>query len=614
MTPGNPYDRTRAVELKRQDYLAAQQCYFGSNAEPRALFESYVKGVGTYDDWLYHGIRQKIDSICATVGLTESTVFDSFKRIEKRYLERVAPELCEATFDVVPEGLVDTFWIALQTVNELRSTDIPTPNNMLMKDAVRPGFSIQSIENVELYVDPFRYQVLDPHNQWFVPAASSRSLSKTAIANAVSSAVVEQTKKHLVIIQDRFPGSNFSHFLYDWVTRIGHFCESGIVDPGDCLFVMGGLPGAFEELLIRALVSKYKLDVSSFFFPEQATVMRTCGRLYWFSDQVASYTHPAQMAFRRSVGIVRDVARSLRVESQRVSDRFEWIYISRADASRRRISNEVELHRVLSKLGFEFVVLSDHSVEDQIAIVQRSRCVVSAHGMGLTLVSLHLDRPALVELHQRGYGTDAYAFMARAMGFPYGFVMGNGGGNDFSVPLNEVLRALADVGVTEHTSLQRLPDVGRELTSDTIGSTLSHGAGLVAIAERGATNAPVPNRPLIKHTRVDPGQRLDTNVGAWTDLEVEGGRVYTASCWVWIPREFQGKSVMLSLGEWGRQRRVVADLSRTECWQLLQASRTAPVGVPKCHIVLRMDGPGGASVFSTGWRLDIGPSQAASVT
>ena len=103
--------------------------------------------------------------------------------------------------------------------------------------------------------------------------------------------------------------------------------------------------------------------------------------------------------------------------------------------------------RVGPAIGFEYVVMSDHAVADQIAIVVRSaRCVVGPHGMGLTHLSLSSGSPALVELHQLGSGTDVYAFMARAMGFPYRSIMGGRGENDFEVPVNEVIMALDDLG------------------------------------------------------------------------------------------------------------------------------------------------------------------------
>ena len=51
-----------------------------------------------------------------------------------------------------------------------------------------------------------------------------------------------------------------------------------------------------SQVLLAALASRYGLSEDSFLFPSEALVLRTAGRVYWFSDQVETYTHPAQMA------------------------------------------------------------------------------------------------------------------------------------------------------------------------------------------------------------------------------------------------------------------------------------------------------------------------------
>jgi hypothetical protein len=331
------------------------------------------------------------------------------------------------------------------------------------------------------------------------------------------------------------------------------------------------------------------------------------GRVHWFSDQVETYTHPAQMAQNRSVAIIRAVAGDLAPGPKwTASGRFERIYLSRADASRRRVANEPSLYSALAAIGFEFVVMSDHAVADQIAIVRSARCVVGPHGMGLTHLSLSSGSPALVELHQLGSGTDAYAFMARAMGFPYRSIVGGRGENDFEVPVNEVLMALNDLGFGEPKTAPAEFERIRMLAAADVRKSF-RGAEILELHEREVGCLSVPGSPLLKHTRLEMAQRKDSNVGAWVNLAVEEGCVYTASCWVWVSKSFAGTAVMLSVGEWGGQRQMMADLAQRDCWQRLEASRTAPPGCTRCHVVLRIIGRGPASVLSTGWRLDAGP-------
>jgi Glycosyltransferase 61 len=599
---------TLVRQLKQQDFVESQACYFGTNAELANLLRSYIAGIGTFDDWTHHKIRERINSMSDASGVANGSVFDQYGQLDRMYVKHAAPELADALFEVVPEGLTDTYTIVPESTNEYHDADSLTPNNMLLQREVRPSFRVYGITGVDLYVDPYRYQLVDRFRQWFIPSASSRSLSKVAIARATEIATVEDSDKHLVIIQDRFPGSNFAHFLFDWVTRIGHFCECGIADPGDCRFIMGGAPGPFEEIVLGALMARYELRDDSFLFPSRPMVLRTAGSMYWFSDQVETYMHPAQMAHERSVEIIRSLARDLSDRTPSLmSRRFKRIYISRADAARRRIANEVDLYNSLRRFGFDYVVMSDHSPSDQISIIRRAECVVAPHGMALTLLSLHCGAPALVELHQPGYGTDAYAFVAKAMRFPYRSVVGNPGYDDFCIPVDGVLRAVADLGFLEQMHNGEMLHEARTLTATDIPGGLSSGAGVVEVADVWVGGAAITAGPIMRHARVDPEQRIDSNVGAWINLPLEEGLVYTASCWIWVPREFSGSAIMLSIGEWSGQRRVMADLSIRDCWQRLQTSRTAPSGSRSGHIVLRLSGPDGAFIFSSGWRLDAGP-------
>src|SRR5262249_28660967 len=147
----------------------------------------------------------------------------------------------------------------------------------------------------------------------------------------------------VVIIQDRFPAENFAHFLFDWITRIGLFLDFGLEGARQCLFVMGGILDEFRSLLLEAITNIYGIRPEQLFFPEDALRLKTSGTTYWFSDQVETYMHPAQMAHPKSVEIIRKVAKAISIED----GPFERIYISRGDTGRRRVSNENEIWQQL---------------------------------------------------------------------------------------------------------------------------------------------------------------------------------------------------------------------------------------------------------------------------
>ncbi len=88
--------------------------------------------------------------------------------------------------------------------------------------------------------------------------------------------------------------------------------------------------------------------------------------------------------------------------------------------------------------------------------------------------------------------------------------------------------------------------------------------------------------------------------------ELRSGALYTISTWVWIPADFAGSNVaMVALG-FPSLRGWVADLSKRDQWQHIITSFRQPVDQISAAPALRVIGPAGSILFTTGWRLDEG--------
>ena len=597
---------------KRRDWERAQESYFSGRFQISHMFADYIQGVGIYDDFTLHLIRRKLNELAVQEGLItpDGSVFDSAARLKAEYVQVVCNHLGASYYNLVPPELISSHIVLAQSSNENCDLALPPNKSMVAQKGTRPAVRIYSTTGCDLYLHPFCYQMIWNEKNWFCPSASNRSLSKLALIEQIKSADVQQTSRDVVIVQDRFPGSNFSHFLFDWVTRIGLIRNSGIVEPSNCLFAMGGAPGQFELIVLKAISDEYGLSEDQFLFPTNGILLRSNSKILWFSDQVETYLHPAQMAHPQSVGILRNIAARLRPTTK---PRFSRIYVSRMDASRRRVTNEAEIVRALGEFDFEPVVLADFTVDQQLALVTGADIIVAPHGMGLTHVSLHPGTPTLIELHHPTVGTDAYALMAKAMGFPYLFVVGqpsSGSFDDFAVPLQELLSALGRLGLTGKDG--RLPSrPGRTLIVP-VGprSTGLQNTPECLVPTSSAPESPFnPPSPVLCHVREDPEIAPDSNVGAWTNISIDEGRLYTASCWIWIPQDFRGVSIDLNIGEWPKQRRRAADLNSREQWQQLTASVTCPPGAKPCNVVLRLGSRKGEYVYSTNWQIEggVGP-------
>ncbi len=223
----------------------------------------------------------------------------------------------------------------------------------------------------------------------------------------------------VVLIQDQWDGGNFSHFLFDWIFRIVVFCDH-VADAKDFTFIIGGKPTDFHREVMSCLVEWLGLKETSFFWPDQEMVFSLEMGIYTFSDVKLSPSHPAYMAHKYAIDIIANIADRLKI----VPGNVERVYISREDAALRRVVDERQLIERLTSLRYEPVSLSKLTVRDQFSVVSGARSIIAPHGMGLTHVALRNRAVDLLELFHPTGGTDAYAFIARAKGYPYAHLVG----------------------------------------------------------------------------------------------------------------------------------------------------------------------------------------------
>jgi hypothetical protein len=120
--------------------------------------------------------------------------------------------------------------------------------------------------------------------------------------------------------------------------------------------------------------------------------------------------------------------------------------------------------------------------------------------------------------------------------------------------------------------------------------------------------APFPGNLVKQHQR-DPGTRTpDNNVGYYSRVPIQEGGIYTASCWVWLPEDFSGQSVLLSVGDWPGQRTAGATLEILGQWQRIHSTATAPLGTLGANAILRVSSHGGTKLASSCWQFEEGGS------
>lgn len=149
-----------------------------------------------------------------------------------------------------------------------------------------------------------------------------------------------------------------------------------------------------------------------------------CSELYYVSSFLhqyggvgAYYDAPEETL----VATVRspDVFPMMTREKRTAQPSERCVYISRADATKRRMTNERELEQRLEAQGVEILRMTGVPLEQQIKLVEDVRLIIAPHGAGLTNIMFTQQPANIVELHMNNWINPCYYRLAAAAGHTY---------------------------------------------------------------------------------------------------------------------------------------------------------------------------------------------------
>lgn len=121
------------------------------------------------------------------------------------------------------------------------------------------------------------------------------------------------------------------------------------------------------------------------------------------------------------------------------------VFISRRDATSRRVSNMEEVRPLLVDHGFEILELSALSVSEQTQVFSNAEIVIGAHGGGLANLVFG-DCPRVLELQPVRRIREFYYCMSSQLGYEYSYLICEQTSNgDIVVPVEELSGWLADL-------------------------------------------------------------------------------------------------------------------------------------------------------------------------
>ena len=133
--------------------------------------------------------------------------------------------------------------------------------------------------------------------------------------------------------------------------------------------------------------------------------------------------HPAYTGFFRPE-LMSEIRDKLRAMIASTAGNNRRVFLSRADASRRRLKNEANLDAVLRNHGFETVVANDLTWFEQLALFHNVSHLVSIHGAGLTNMLMMPAGSRVLEIRDSSESTpDCYLTLASACGHDYYYAL-----------------------------------------------------------------------------------------------------------------------------------------------------------------------------------------------
>lgn len=203
------------------------------------------------------------------------------------------------------------------------------------------------------------------------------------------------------------------------------------------------------ECLLRVrLLEKYGAETGTFptlLVPENCTswmkealgIVDYTGEIASVGDEIISVNNLVVPTFPGPLPVECFWLRDRMRENNRVHDeKDERIYISRSDATVRRVSNRNNIERVLDEYNINSYVLGDLSVHEQIDLFSRAELIVAPHGAGLTNI-LYGDDLTVVEL----FGDKTMATfdrLAENMNHDYHYLQCEQDGLDIRVDRNKI--------------------------------------------------------------------------------------------------------------------------------------------------------------------------------
>ncbi len=122
------------------------------------------------------------------------------------------------------------------------------------------------------------------------------------------------------------------------------------------------------------------------------------------------------------------------------------LYISRARAASRRLTNEAAVQQFLTSYGFQVVYLEALTVAEQAALFAGAQAIAAPHGAGLTNLVFCQSGTRVIELFPPNYVNVCYWALSNQVGLDYYYLVGEQVKDSTSIDLSALAQVLQMAG------------------------------------------------------------------------------------------------------------------------------------------------------------------------
>lgn len=263
-------------------------------------------------------------------------------------------------------------------------------------------------------------------------------------------------------------GEGYFHWMFDVLPRIHLLRYSGIFLEDIDKFIINTYKYPYQRETLNLLQIPETKLIESFKYPHLKTDTLVVPSLAGITGNMPNWVCDFLRKEFLHSGIINKSSLS------------KQIYISRANASCRRVINEVEVINFLKKFGFEQVTLESLSVSEQAALFSSAQVVVAPHGAGLSNVVFCNPGTKVIELFSANYVNVCFWALSNQVGCEYYYLRGEDTNQQEDIARDgNTENILVNIELLSKTI--ELAELGVEVAKDSVGKSLKNSGVVVNI-------------------------------------------------------------------------------------------------------------------------------------